>query len=1718
MLNDCCKIFRGTKILPEKLANSLKAADDSNEGYLTKRKFASVITANEHMHTLSPIALESVMAFFQKSKSGSQIDYRAFLTFMGAKRPVVSNGSALMAKMVMHNESAMDEFAKYDAEGSGYVKRADFYDTVRGLGFNYLSSSDMDDIAGLFEFGNRKGEIYYSAFVEYVCQQEAALELRDIEGKVRRFIKGSAVGSDQNAFREVFAKFDAEGKGVVSAAEFGKGLDSLGLALARSDMEKLFMRADPRGEGVSYKDFVSFILEGDETDVNEPDKMSSDYDMGLLQLKCFAVANEFSGRHPDLKGLGDPFMHYDWRRTGKLPLRCFASAVRSAGFTLSRAEIVVLAQNFGEGGVVPYNDFLNWCAPDGNAARPVIGGNVSLETLMAKLRSLAARSENGSYSKWANVFEAADVDGSGIIEEDKCRQSFRTLGVRITEAECRALSVEFGAGKKTAVRYRALLRVLFPGSGLDGDGKGINALRRLQSSANRCDMDLSEIARKAREIFAELDLDGIGYCTTRSFKKGLVKLVNKVKLAAPSDNDVEELLERYDTNGDGSVGWKEFISESFAGGGVGAGEEMEAISRFKVMIKRCVRKGIDYRAAFERLDEGFKGSLSSIDFKSALQELGGGLTEGEINALAGKFRVPGTVRGGAESAERTVLYIELLHSLMPAREVEWDEVDGWRIEEKLRSMIKNRFEFWVPGKLNKAFKFFDRPTPNGKINVDQLADGLKRLKAFRLSSSQEQRLFEIMDMGGNGHVTYNDFVVFVRDANFSDVANKIIGDLRKNSIKSGEVKKILEKAASGNALLGIKEFKDCMDALGVTLSKSDCMRLSNWMFVDEENSNISVKQFVDFVKRDGKREDGAGDDGFLSDDASDDDDDESGDDEDKSKKGAKLLKKLKERLQKAENKGIGGKSSFSYFDKNSNGEIDEKELVAGYKQLLKVALTKRESKELMEAFKGKKIGRIKLKEFLKALDLDEDDNDSANDGSDSDDDKKPKAKKSGRSKSREKSKDRNGGDIAAMLRKEINRLGKSSKGKPDIKKVFKAVTHKENGSVSERDFKKALTKMGFDFTPSEMEKLLERLDENGDGDISWKEFERFSRVDYSESSDVDDDESGNESEEEMSPADMKKMIQKAAKKAKRGGSSLNYKRVFGRLDVLDDEFISKKEFKKACEELGFDFDDDEMKAMVKKFDKKNDGKVKYKLFEKLAKQDDDDDDDEKDVDDLALMVRKELKRVTEHTGIDGPKVRKAFDKADSAGDGYLSNREFKKCLKNLGFTFKVEEEDDLIDYIDTDGDGKLSYREFMNLLGVKKGKKKVADSDSEKSDSDDDNDDDAYNQLIEKLCSAIEKGRDVLAAFEFFDKNSSGEISEDQFKEGLEKLRVKGNGKAIKRAFNKFKGRRTGKIVFKDFVKAVEKKSSGGGSSKKGKRGRRIYDDDDTISKKLKKELKRLTKSNRGPPLMRTVFEEMDENGNGTIDESELKKGMQQMGFELDRKEIKEVMSKFDENGRGEIKFEDFVYFLQGEDGRDDDSDGGGGSDEEVDECIEALRKEFKRITKSRNGPPRIRAVFEEIDDNGDGVVSKREFRKALDEMGFRFSESQIKKIMKKIDFDNDGGCSHEEFEALCEGKNKKGKKSKVDLSEVDSSIVRKLKKSEVVTDGELMDEFEKLEREYTGNKRGNMKVKDFEKAVKSSFDGVRLSRSDIKEIVEACDPNETGKVQYEKFVNALEK
>ena len=58
------------------------------------------------------------------------------------------------------------------------------------------------------------------------------------------------------------------------------------------------------------------------------------------------------------------------------------------------------------------------------------------------------------------------------------------------------------------------------------------------------------------------------------------------------------------------------------------------------------------------------------------------------------------------------------------------------------------------------------------------------------------------------------------------------------------------------------------------------------------------------------------------------------------------------------------------------------------------------------------------------------------------------------------------------------------------------------------------------------------------------------------------------------------------------------------------------------------------------------------------------------------------------------------------------------------------------------------------------------------------------------------------------------------------------------------------------------------------------------------------------------AFDLFDNNGGGTIDSAELKETLDSVGIEIDQEDIEDVMMKLDEDGNGEIDFEEFLNLM----------------------------------------------------------------------------------------------------------------------------------------------------------------------------------------------------------------
>lgn len=129
------------------------------------------------------------------------------------------------------------------------------------------------------------------------------------------------------------------------------------------------------------------------------------------------------------------------------------------------------------------------------------------------------------------------------------------------------------------------------------------------------------------------------------------------------------------------------------------------------------------------------------------------------------------------------------------------------------------------------------------------------------------------------------------------------------------------------------------------------------------------------------------------------------------------------------------------------------------------------------------------------------------------------------------------------------------------------------------------------------------------------------------------------------------------------------------------------------------------------------------------------------------------------------------------------------------------------------------------------------------------------------------------------------------------------------------------------------------------------------------------------------AFDMFDKDKTGSISAVEIHKAMKNMGNDMTLKEVKELIANLDEDGSGEIGFEEFVTFVQRTQVNEQITD-----EEEV-----------------------IRA-FKTFDKDGSGYLSCAEFRYILCSLGDRFSQAEADEVFKEADLDKDGRLNYREF------------------------------------------------------------------------------------------------------------
>ena len=139
---------------------------------------------------------------------------------------------------------------------------------------------------------------------------------------------------------------------------------------------------------------------------------------------------------------------------------------------------------------------------------------------------------------------------------------------------------------------------------------------------------------------------------------------------------------------------------------------------------------------------------------------------------------------------------------------------------------------------------------------------------------------------------------------------------------------------------------------------------------------------------------------------------------------------------------------------------------------------------------------------------------------------------------------------------------------------------------------------------------------------------------------------------------------------------------------------------------------------------------------------------------------------------------------------------------------------------------------------------------------------------------------------------------------------------------------------------------------------------------------------------MKQEFLALDLNGDGDISVGELESLLRSLKTRLgmSEKDIKKLLTDFDQNGDGTIDIQEFLNMIQSGTKRD------------------AIHKALIQ----RSG---IRKAFNKYDKDGNGFITRDEFRRVVeDKYQAKLTAKQVDALMIQADTNKDGRIDYEEF------------------------------------------------------------------------------------------------------------
>ncbi|GBG34328.1 Calmodulin [Hondaea fermentalgiana] len=240
----------------------------------------------------------------------------------------------------------------------------------------------------------------------------------------------------------------------------------------------------------------------------------------------------------------------------------------------------------------------------------------------------------------------------------------------------------------------------------------------------------------------------------------------------------------------------------------------------------------------------------------------------------------------------------------------------------------------------------------------------------------------------------------------------------------------------------------------------------------------------------------------------------------------------------------------------------------------------------------------------------------------------------------------------------------------------------------------------------------------------------------------------------------------------------------------------------------------------------------------------------------------------------------------------------------------------------------------------------------------------------------------------------------------------------------------------------------------------------------------------------------LDHDGDGKVSATVLARALPRLlgGLELTPGELQTVIEHFDHDQSGRIDVSELAVLVELR-------------DVDVDELVVRVKEELRE--QARMGT-RLEENFAQADANGDGQLSRREFRKCLDQLlppGRRLSNREVRRLMDRFDPARNGRVDYQAFCELCAP-------SEIEMLALEAKVRDKVRGVASRSRGGPVD-LKKAFALFDAGGHGKVSRRDFQQACDRL--GLALSENELELLLQRFDTNGSGAVDYFEFSRFIE-